>query len=151
VGAVIAMAANVRLREALMRAGLTPASAAERLEVDPKTVERWVTKGRAPYPRHRYALAALVGVSETDLWPESAQVLRPARLSFAGVCIWCEGRDCSSADCVARHEGSAWQVCPTCEGTPWTRAGGCACLFGLTERVKFATAPVSGGSFRVVA
>ena len=29
-------------------AGLCPAEVAERINVDPKTVERWITKGRLP-------------------------------------------------------------------------------------------------------
>lgn len=62
--------ANERLRTALLERGLTPASLAEALEVDPKSVERWIS-GRTPYRRHRYAVAAALGVDETYLWPEA--------------------------------------------------------------------------------
>lgn len=63
--------ANDRLRDALMSAGLTPADAAEKIGVDPKTVERWITRDRTPYPKHRHALAALVQESERYLWPDA--------------------------------------------------------------------------------
>jgi phosphatidylserine/phosphatidylglycerophosphate/cardiolipin synthase-like enzyme len=39
--------------------------------VDPKTVERWVTKGRIPYRAHRYAVAAFFGVDESYIWPDA--------------------------------------------------------------------------------
>jgi len=63
------MPVNDRLRDSLSAAGLSPHDAAARLDVDPKTVERWVTQGRTPYPRHRRELAALVRESEAYLWP----------------------------------------------------------------------------------
>ncbi len=62
--------ANEELREALFRARLTPARVASALELDPKTVERWVTKGRLPYPRHRAAVSEMVDVPEAELWPQ---------------------------------------------------------------------------------
>lgn len=62
---------NERLRDALLSRGLTPADAAEKIGVDPKTVERWISQGRIPYARHRHALAALVQESERYLWPDA--------------------------------------------------------------------------------
>ena len=62
---------NERLRDALLRKGLTPEQAATAINVDAKTVERWITKGRNPYPKHRHALAALVRESESFLWPDA--------------------------------------------------------------------------------
>ncbi|MFC3738837.1 XRE family transcriptional regulator [Paractinoplanes deccanensis] len=38
--------------------------------MDPKSVERWVS-GRTPYRRHRYAVAAHLGVDEVYLWPDA--------------------------------------------------------------------------------
>jgi transcriptional regulator with XRE-family HTH domain len=64
------------LRRALADARLTEEDVARRLGVDPKTVRRWIA-GRTPYPRHRTALAALVGVDARDLWPD---ITRPAPL-----------------------------------------------------------------------
>jgi hypothetical protein len=72
---------NDRLRDALLTAGITPVDVAERLEVDPKTVERWITTSRVPYPRHRHAVAAMVQESEAYLWPSAADPERVAEIS----------------------------------------------------------------------
>ena len=60
---------NETLCRALIQARLTEEDVAARLQVDPKTVRRWL-EGRVPYLRHRWAIAAMVGADETDLWPE---------------------------------------------------------------------------------
>src|SRR3712207_1951973 len=72
---------NDRLRDALIRNGLTPTDVADKLSVDPKTVERWVTQARAPYPRYRHAVAALVRESESYLWPDAVPKQRAARIT----------------------------------------------------------------------
>jgi transcriptional regulator with XRE-family HTH domain len=59
---------NETLRRALFRAHLSEEDIASRLAVDPKTVRRWI-EGRVPYPRHRWALAAILHSKEHDLWP----------------------------------------------------------------------------------
>lgn len=61
---------NEPLRQALIRARLREDDVAARLDVDPKTVRRWL-KGRVPYPKSRAALADLVGADEADLWPDA--------------------------------------------------------------------------------
>jgi transcriptional regulator with XRE-family HTH domain len=66
--------ANYRLRDALNAAGLTARQVASDLQVDPKTVDRWITQARIPYPRHRYRLAAALGASETYLWPDAVVI-----------------------------------------------------------------------------
>lgn len=76
---------NDRLREALMRNGLTPESAAEELKVNAKTVERWVTQDRIPYPRHRHAIAALVRESEAYLWPDAVSMDRKIEIADSEV------------------------------------------------------------------
>lgn len=65
---------NEILCRALLRAGLSDENVAARLQVDPKTVRRWLD-GRVPCLRHRWAIAQLVGMDESDLWPQ----LRAAR------------------------------------------------------------------------
>jgi transcriptional regulator with XRE-family HTH domain len=60
---------NENLRRALLRARLSDEDVAARLEVDPKTVRRWL-EGRLPYLRHRWALASMLHVDEIDLWPQ---------------------------------------------------------------------------------
>jgi transcriptional regulator with XRE-family HTH domain len=61
---------NERLRAALLERGITPAALGGELGVDHKTVERWIS-GRIPYRKHRYALAARLGVDEVYLWPDA--------------------------------------------------------------------------------
>ncbi|TLP66432.1 XRE family transcriptional regulator [Microbispora triticiradicis] len=63
--------ANERLRAALLERGVSIAELATAIQVDPKTVERWITKGRAPYRKHRYAVATHLGMDESYLWPEA--------------------------------------------------------------------------------
>ncbi|WP_195047010.1 helix-turn-helix domain-containing protein [Nocardia beijingensis] len=139
-GSVIAVAEkkiNVRLRDAMTRAGYTIEDFAAAVDVSAATVERWVYMSRTPYHGHRLKAADLLGRTEGELWPYAPTVPRPPRLSAAGVCIWCNTRECRDpASCIDRHEGSYWGVCPTCEGAPWLV--GCQdCLFGLVETVKF--------------
>src|SRR3954452_1836271 len=62
---------NERLRAAMLERGITLAALAEAIGVDEKTIERWVTQGRTPYRRHRYAAATHLGVDETYLWPDA--------------------------------------------------------------------------------
>jgi transcriptional regulator with XRE-family HTH domain len=70
---------NDRLRSALLELGVTPAELAQALGVDPKSVERWIG-GRTPYRRHRYAVAAQLGVDEAYLWPDA---LTPDQVAHA--------------------------------------------------------------------
>ncbi|MBB6345510.1 transcriptional regulator with XRE-family HTH domain [Nonomuraea muscovyensis] len=62
---------NERLRAALLQKGVSVAELAEAIQVDPKTAERWITQGRQPYRRHRFATASYLGVDETYLWPDA--------------------------------------------------------------------------------
>ena len=63
--------ANERLRAALLERGVTLEELAAALKVDPKTAERWITRGRTPYRKHRYAAASFLGADESYLWPEA--------------------------------------------------------------------------------
>ncbi|QYN22220.1 DUF5919 domain-containing protein [Amycolatopsis sp. DSM 110486] len=74
---------NERLRDALMRNGLDPEQVAKALDVDQKTVERWISKGRTPYPRYRHKLAALIKESEIYLWPDAVAPERKAATATA--------------------------------------------------------------------
>jgi transcriptional regulator with XRE-family HTH domain len=60
---------NETLCRALLQARLTEQDVATRLQVDPKTVRRWL-EGRVPYLRFRWAIATMLGVGEADLWPQ---------------------------------------------------------------------------------
>src|SRR5829696_1472424 len=77
--------ANDRLRDALLRQGLTPAGLAEELHVDAKTVERWITLARVPYSRHRHKVAARVQQSEAYLWPDALPAHRVAQVSASEI------------------------------------------------------------------
>ncbi|WP_405733843.1 helix-turn-helix domain-containing protein [Streptomyces sp. NBC_01537] len=69
---------NGRLRSALVQRGITVEMLAELCSVDPKTVDRWLTKERMPHRRHRFAAAKHLQVDEAYLWPNHRQ--RPAHL-----------------------------------------------------------------------
>lgn len=75
------MAANERLRDALLGGGISPETLAQELQVDPKTVERWITKGRTPYPKYRHKIAAKVQESERYLWPDGVPAGRAEQVS----------------------------------------------------------------------
>jgi hypothetical protein len=74
---------NETLRRALLRARLSEGDVAARLQVDPKTVRRWL-EGRVPYLRHRWVLTGLLDADEADLWPEVRAAIttrsRPAEI-----------------------------------------------------------------------
>src|SRR5215475_6184367 len=61
--------ANDRLRDALMTARVTHEQLADDLGVHTKTVERWITQDRKPYPQFRHRISVLVQKDETWLWP----------------------------------------------------------------------------------
>src|SRR4051794_3587602 len=65
--------ANERLRRAIQRAGLQLEDVAAHVEIDVKTAERWITKGRLPHARNRARTAQLLGVDELELWPAAAE------------------------------------------------------------------------------
>jgi len=59
---------NEHLRTAITRAGLTLGEFADIVQVDVKTVQRWLA-GRIPYPRHRTRVAGALDTTEHALWP----------------------------------------------------------------------------------
>src|SRR4051794_8670583 len=44
---------NERLRRAVLDAGMTVDDLAAEIGIDPKTLERWITRGRVPHPANR--------------------------------------------------------------------------------------------------
>jgi transcriptional regulator with XRE-family HTH domain len=72
---------NDRLRDALLAARLTPEDLAADLGVNPKTVERWITRARLPYPQFRHRISVLVGKSESYLWPDALAPRRRAEIA----------------------------------------------------------------------
>lgn len=57
----------------MLEANLSIIDLATQVEVDPKTVERWVETGRTPHRRHRVKTASLLGADEATLWPQLAE------------------------------------------------------------------------------
>ncbi|GAA1890905.1 helix-turn-helix domain-containing protein [Streptantibioticus ferralitis] len=68
---------NERLRFVLTQRGIPPEKLAEVCSVDPKTVDRWISTGRTPHRRHRFAVAQRLGVEETYLWPPAGATAGP--------------------------------------------------------------------------
>ncbi|MET7773768.1 helix-turn-helix transcriptional regulator [Nocardia sp. NPDC005366] len=79
---------NEVLRDAIYRADLTPDRLAEQLNLNPKSVERWIVKGRLPHARHRAEVAQLVQVPEVELWPEPARALHERLTGNDPVGVW---------------------------------------------------------------
>lgn len=61
---------NERLRSTLRSNGYSPEAFGEELGVDPKTVQRWITKGRVPHRTTAQRASKLLGVPHVWLWPE---------------------------------------------------------------------------------
>ncbi|UGT63596.1 XRE family transcriptional regulator [Nocardia asteroides] len=61
---------NERLRVALDDAGYSTQGLAEQLSLDPKSVQRWVTKGVVPRRATARRAAQLLGASSGSLWPQ---------------------------------------------------------------------------------
>jgi hypothetical protein len=74
---------NERLRNSILASQLTVGDVAAGVDVDPKTVDRWIRTDRVPHPRHRRATAALLKTSETFLWPSLMDEGRRASASDA--------------------------------------------------------------------
>lgn len=67
---------NERLRSRIATIGLTVEELATQVEVDPKTVERWITTNRIPHRRHRRVAARLLESDEAYLWPSLNEDVR---------------------------------------------------------------------------
>ena len=62
------MESNERLRAAIFSAGLSVDDVAKRLDVDRKTVDRWIS-GQRPYKRNQHSVAKVLSVDPGYLWP----------------------------------------------------------------------------------
>ncbi|MBT2677032.1 helix-turn-helix transcriptional regulator [Streptomyces sp. ISL-14] len=76
---------NERLRSALLAQNMTIQQLAEKIEVNPKTVERWITQGKVPYRRHQYATASVLNVDVTTLWDDMRSLDSATDLSKAEI------------------------------------------------------------------
>lgn len=74
--------ANDRLRTAILAARLTVEELATKVDVDPKTVERWVSQeDRKPHRATRARVAEVLGVRAVDLWPDREPSVAPAAVA----------------------------------------------------------------------
>ncbi|MFE1444442.1 XRE family transcriptional regulator [Streptomyces sp. NPDC058739] len=69
---------NERLRAAMAVGGWTYSTLADKVEVDPKSIERWVNQGRVPRRTTAMVAAETLGEDVHALWPALRQA-RPAR------------------------------------------------------------------------
>lgn len=74
---------NERLRAAIVSSGQSVAVVSEQVGVDPKTIERWITKERVPHRTHRLRVAALLGQDDAFLWPTTLSDARSQSASQA--------------------------------------------------------------------
>jgi transcriptional regulator with XRE-family HTH domain len=67
------LASEVRtpLREALERKGLSQAALARALGCDRRQAGAWVTGEYTPVPERREEIAAIVGSTSVELWPDA--------------------------------------------------------------------------------
>lgn len=63
---------NVRLREAIWEGGIELTEFARKIGVNPKTAERWITRGVIPQPFRRWKASLILGIDESEIWPETA-------------------------------------------------------------------------------
>lgn len=63
--------ANELLRTSIHAAGLTVQELSEKIQVDPKTIERWITKSRLPHRANRQQVALALNQDEATLWPDA--------------------------------------------------------------------------------
>jgi transcriptional regulator with XRE-family HTH domain len=122
---------NETLCRALIQAQLTEEDLATRLQVDPKTVRRWL-EGRLPYLRHRWAIAAMLGADETDLWPQ----LRASRTRPDEVVAVYPRRDAVPLSTWARLLGSAQHEIGILEDTGPSPLAGQPITAVLAERAE---------------
>ncbi|WP_020522936.1 hypothetical protein [Catelliglobosispora koreensis] len=60
-------------------------------------------------------------------------LVSPPRFTVAGICIWCERRECASARCIELHATSVWAVCQECDGKMWLDDDTRCCTLGITQ------------------
>ena len=63
---------NVELREAVWESGMELDQFARKIGVHPKTAERWITQGVIPQSFRRWKASLILGIDESELWPETA-------------------------------------------------------------------------------
>ena len=95
--------AQSAFKTAFERAGMTREQFAEIVEVDPKTVQRWIS-GRTPYKRYRVVIARALDTPEHELWPDDVPAPTPASVQPSGtevveqIAFWFDPEDLGAPD-----------------------------------------------------
>ena len=76
---------NDRLRSALASASMTSTELGERIQVDTKTVDRWIASGRVPHRSNRQRVASVLAQDEGYLWPDAVSESQASAASRAEV------------------------------------------------------------------
>lgn len=63
---------NDPLAKLLAARRLTTTDLAQHVDVDPKTVDRWLRQGRKPHPRTAAQVAEALGVTVDEIWPTTS-------------------------------------------------------------------------------
>ncbi len=63
---------SIALADAMKRAGVSAAQLAERVQVDPKTVNNWINHGSIPRRETQMKVANILNCQIHDLWPDQA-------------------------------------------------------------------------------
>jgi tetratricopeptide (TPR) repeat protein len=66
--------ANAELREAVWQSGMEVSEFARKVGVHLKTAERWITRGVIPQPFRRWKTSLILGIDESELWPETVLI-----------------------------------------------------------------------------
>jgi len=74
---------NHRLRGAMLNAEMSAAALAEAVGVDAKSVARWITEDRFPYPMTRGRVSRVLDQQETFLWPSLLQASNASDVAAA--------------------------------------------------------------------
>jgi hypothetical protein len=75
--------ANHRLRGAMLNAEVSAAALAEAVGVDVKSVTRWITEDRIPYPATRVRVSRVLDHQESYLWPALINTPTAAEMAVA--------------------------------------------------------------------
>ena len=88
---------------------MLPDDLADRVEVDVKTVGRWLS-GRTPHPRHRALVAQALAADEIELWPE-AKPTNAAEDPFKELAgAWPDSGDVHTPDWLAMLDAATEQI-----------------------------------------
>ncbi|MEU3664568.1 helix-turn-helix domain-containing protein [Streptomyces sp. NPDC032940] len=85
--------ANERLRAAMAAGGWTHDTLAQEIGIDPKSVERWVNKGRTPRQRTALLASEALGEDIHALWPALRQPRKARAISPDLVALYAQRAD----------------------------------------------------------